>query len=816
MEQVLAGPGTVLAGRYAIERELGRGGSATVYLALDQKHGRPVAIKLLRPQVAELLGARRFLREIRIAARLTHPSILPVHDSGTADGQLFYVMPYAAGETLRDLIRREGQLPLDEALRITREVAEGLAYAHREGVVHRDIKPENILLEAGHPVIADFGIARALQADTPEDISSARMMLGTPAYMSPEQMTGGRELDGRSDLYSLGCVLYEMLAGEPPFTGPSAQAIAAKHLQSPVPSLRPLRPNLPLNVTSAVTRALAKTPADRFQTVEEFARALSLPDRSGTRWPRARLVWGALLLGSLALAGLLLVGRRYGSGGPPPSGLDPTHIAVLYFDTGAPDSALKWVADGLTEDLIDQLGQVEALSVISANGVRPYRDTPVPPDSIARALSVGTLVSGTVAGSLDRPRVTVRLIEPDGRQVDSRTIEAEGGDILTLRGELAQQVAAFLRQQLGKEITLRELRSGSDARAWVQVQRAEDLRHDAQALYRAGDTVAAGRTFAAADSLLQLAQRLDADWVQPTVLRGWIATDRIRLADARTDLAIAKWAPVGLALADQALNRRPGYLPALELRGTLRLERWLYSDQARRGDLEAAERDLRVAAAPENPNHARARSTLAMLLWWQGSFAEAHLVAQRAYQEDAFLTDAAGVLYQLYVTSVVLHRWDSASEWCGQGYRRFPDQWVFSLCRLTLLSLPTGKPPDVNRAWELVAEMKRVTAPSEWETLAPRWSMVVAGVLARAGLRDSARQVLTAARKAAAGDPELDIYEADVRVVLGEHDSALRLLERYVAYSPSLKALIRGFPSFDPLHRYPRFQALVADRQRSQ
>jgi tetratricopeptide (TPR) repeat protein len=337
MEQVLAGPGTVLAGCYRIERELGRGGMATVYLAQDLKHGRPVAVKVLRPEVAETIGARRFLREIRIAARLTHPNILSVHDSGTAEGQLFYVMPYVAGETLRDRIRREGQLSVEEAIRITREITEGLAYAHREGVVHRDIKPENILLEAEHPVIADFGIARALQANWGEDISSARMMLGTPAYMSPEQVTGGGELDGRSDIYSLGCVLYEMLAGEPPFTGPSAQAIAAKHLQLPAPPLRPLRPNLPWFITSAVDRALAKAPADRFQNAQEFARALMLREVPGRA--RRRLVWQQSITGGL-VALLVLLGVTVAVRQRNRATIQPgVGILLLPFEVTAPTSA---------------------------------------------------------------------------------------------------------------------------------------------------------------------------------------------------------------------------------------------------------------------------------------------------------------------------------------------------------------------------------------------------------------------------------------------------------------------------------------------
>jgi serine/threonine protein kinase len=304
---------TVLAERYAIDRELGRGGMATVYLARDLKHNRSVAIKVLRPDLAESIGSARFLREIRIASRLTHPNILPLYDSGTSDGLLFYVMPHVAGESLRDRIRREGPLPVGEAVNIASEVAEALDYAHQEDVVHRDIKPGNILLEAGRAVIADFGLARAIHAAS-DDVSSAGLAVGTPAYMSPEQSTGSDQVDGRSDIYSLGCVLFEMLAGEPPFTGPSAQSVAAKHLRQIPPSLETVRPNLPDRVLHAVRRALEKVPADRFQRAQDFARALTIEEpgprrRIGNR-PSTRWLLAGGLAALLLLAAVLVVSLR--------------------------------------------------------------------------------------------------------------------------------------------------------------------------------------------------------------------------------------------------------------------------------------------------------------------------------------------------------------------------------------------------------------------------------------------------------------------------------------------------------------------------
>src|SRR3989475_7163952 len=276
-----------LADRYTLERELGRGGMATVYLAQDRKHHRRVAIKVLAPELAAALGPERFLREIEIAAGLTHPHILPLYDSGAAAGLLYYVMPYVEGETLRDRLKREGQLPLEDVLRITREVADALSYAHDHDVVHRDIKPENILFEAGHAVVSDFGIARAITAAIGGSLTATGIAIGTPAYMSPEQATGSSRLDGRSDIYGLGCVLYEMLAGEPPYTGPTAQVVMAKRLADPVPSVRRLREGVPPAIDAAVSRALAKAAVDRFATAALFADALAAPPPVPTPVPRA-------------------------------------------------------------------------------------------------------------------------------------------------------------------------------------------------------------------------------------------------------------------------------------------------------------------------------------------------------------------------------------------------------------------------------------------------------------------------------------------------------------------------------------------------
>ncbi|MFQ5704201.1 MAG: serine/threonine-protein kinase [Gemmatimonadales bacterium] len=294
---------TALADRYAIERALGAGGMAVVYLAQDRRHHRSVALKVLRPELAQAVGPDRFLREIELAARLTHPHILPLYDSGEAGGFLYYVMPFIEGGSLRDRLDKEKQLPVDDALRITGEVADALDYAHAEGVVHRDIKPENVLLSRGHALVADFGVGKALSAVGAEQLTQTGLAVGTPAYMSPEQAAGDGELDGRSDLYALGCVLYEMLAGEQPFTGPTAQAVIAKRFTESAPAVSSRRDTLPAKLDQVVSRVLAKTPADRFATGAQFAEALTLASTTPLPQPATSVAGqGSVLAGFRSFA----------------------------------------------------------------------------------------------------------------------------------------------------------------------------------------------------------------------------------------------------------------------------------------------------------------------------------------------------------------------------------------------------------------------------------------------------------------------------------------------------------------------------------
>ena len=534
---------TALGDRYALERQVGEGGMATVYLARDLKHARKVAIKVLRPELSVSLGADRFLREIRVAANLQHPNILALYDSGEVDGLLYYVMPFVEGESLRDRLNREQQLPLHDALQITREAAEALAHAHQHGIVHRDIKPENILLLDGHALVADFGIARAVTSAGGERLTQTGTAIGTPYYMSPEQSHGSDHVDVRSDIYSLGCVLYELLIGQPPFTGPNAVAIMARHAMEVVPSLQVVRPAVPDDVEDAVLQALQKTPADRYQTMREFAEALvsaeaettitrtaarrsaaqarRIPTRElAAATPRAPARDRRILIGSGVLALLLLAGGawavlRHRVAGPAAisgvGGLDPHRVAVLYFQDLDPRDSLGYLADGLTEGLIRQLAEVQTLDVISPNGVAPYRGDSVPRDSVARALKVGTLVQGGVEKDGGRIRVTVRLIDgASGADYKRASFEQPAANLLRIQDSLVQQVTELIRQRLGEEIRVREQReSTASPQAWLLVQRAQETRKRAEAVL-AQDAGGAARSFDEADSLYALAQAADA------------------------------------------------------------------------------------------------------------------------------------------------------------------------------------------------------------------------------------------------------------------------------------------------------------------
>jgi eukaryotic-like serine/threonine-protein kinase len=464
-----------LADHYAFERELGRGGMATVYLARDLRHDRPVALKVLHPEIAATLGAERFQREIRLAARLQHPHILSVFDSGAVrqkDGAadiLWFTMPFIDGETLRSRLHRERQLPLEDALRIAREAADALEHAHRAGIIHRDIKPENILLTASgagsHALVADFGIARALAGAGDEHLTETGLTLGTPAYMSPEQAAGDRSLDARSDIYSLATVLYEMVAGQPPFSAPTLQAmIARRFTESPRP-LRQLRETVPEAIEQAIGKALAKSPADRFGSAAEFARALELDvsARQPTAETAATIAAKASTRRRYPLTAAMVMGFLIGLGvlfgwlrthnGDPASGDGARRLAVLPFENlGKPEDG--YFADGVSDEIRGKLSTLPGLQVTARSSSTPYKGMPKSPAEIGRELGVDFLLTGTVrwekGGTGSRVRVSPELIQVStGSARWQEPFDAALTDVFQVQADVAGRVAEALNLALG-------------------------------------------------------------------------------------------------------------------------------------------------------------------------------------------------------------------------------------------------------------------------------------------------------------------------------------------------------------------------------
>jgi serine/threonine-protein kinase len=453
-------------GHYEIEREVGSGGMATVYVARDLKHDRQVAIKVLRPELAAALGPDRFPREIRIVAQLQHPHVLPLHDSGETKGFLYYVMPFVDGESLRTKVDRDGPMPVHDAVRILREVADALAYAHAQGVMHRDIKPDNVMLSGRHALVMDFGVAKAVSSAGGEKLTTVGVAVGTPTYMSPEQAMGEEQVDHRSDIYSLGVLGYELLAGKPPFGGKTAQAVLSSHVLEPPAEITEVRSAVSQALAELIMRCLEKNPADRWQSAEEILHqleALATPSggvtpthtrpmrvtRAGRRPQKSRrLLIGAIAATVIALAGV--GGYVAFAGGSAPG---PERMAVLPLaDVSGQDGDL---VEALHTQLIVSLGQIAGVTVAPSSAMEVYKTAPKPAADVAQDLNVGAILEGNVFRAGQRLRITLQLTNPRTiEQIWSQSFDLDlSGDLFDAIDGAIPQISEGIRDAVARATT---------------------------------------------------------------------------------------------------------------------------------------------------------------------------------------------------------------------------------------------------------------------------------------------------------------------------------------------------------------------------
>ncbi len=823
-----------LADRYRIERQLGQGGMATVFLAHDLRHERDVAIKVLHPELAASMGAERFEREIKLAAKLHHPHILGLFDSGEADGLFYYVMPFVPGESLRDRITREQMLPVDDALQITYEVADALGAAHALGIVHRDIKPENILLAGGHALVADFGVARAA-SEAGEKLTQTGMAVGTPTYMSPEQAMGDT-VGPTSDLYALGCVAYEMLTGQPPFTGANARAIMARHTMEAVPSLRLVRDTVPEEVEEAILAVLAKVPADRPQSAKEFLDLLAAPSATGaTRrlgsrmtaarrasgplrrrpWWRRPVTWtAAALVVLVAGGGALLLRHRAPRAGA--GGLDPHHIAVLYFRDQS-GGKLGYVVDGLTEGLIRSLREVPTLSVVSAAGVGAVPRVSTCPATASPARSASARwCSGDLEEQDGRLHVTLRLI--DGASgVDFQRASFEQPDEEPHRDRRHPRCAGGPTdpQRLGQEIEMRQMRD--EAR---NPQTPGRCTSRPSALRKDGESRQRTRSSRRATSARRTpCSRRRSSSIRTGPTRPCFVGSSTTCGRGATDSAILPhrngWISRGLVHADKALALDRNDPDALELRGNLRYWRWLLNivadpDSAHQL-LLAAKSDLETATKL-NPTQAGAWATLSHLYYQTGSLPDVYVAARTALEKDAYLSSADKILSRLFYSSYDLGQFADAEHWCGEGKRRFPEDPVFTECHIWLMTTRQDS-ANPGLAWRLLDSVIALTPAGDRAYQRLYDQALVAGVLARAGADDSARHLLQRSEANATLDATRDLtyVKSMMYALLGDKRAAIEQLKLYLAANPNKRQGLAQDPGwqFSSLADDPAFRLLV-------
>jgi eukaryotic-like serine/threonine-protein kinase len=736
--------GRALEGRYAVKRELGQGGMAVVFLADDLRHGREVALKVLRPEISAEIGADRFSREIKIAASLTHPHILPLYDSGEAAGLLFYVMPNMAGRSLRERLNAERQLPLDEALRIASEVASALDYAHRHHVVHRDIKPENILLHEGAAMVADFGIGKALGSDG-SSITETGLLVGTPTYMSPEQASGERQIDGRADIYSLGCMLYEMLAGEPPFTGSSAQAILTRRLTSAAPRISSLR-DVPPALDAALARALARTPADRFPTAAAFAavlRDVSAPD-GARRTPPA------------------------GSKGASATNA----IAVLPLTNMSADPENEYFSDGMTEEIINALSKVPGVQVASRTSSFAFkgkRDADV--REIGEKLGVTSLLEGSVRKVGNRIRITTQLVNVEnGYHLWSETYDRQLEDVFAIQDEISRAIVDALKVRL----------AGGDAQLVAPTKNI-----DAYTTYLKGRY-----NF---NKFTEHGLRKSLDLFQSALLQDpGFARAYAGIADAWINLS-DDWVPPdegyprGKAAAERALQRDPDLAEAMTSLGKVLVwHEWKFADGVR--ELERA--------VTVSPNYAEAEFVLGTALPCVGRLSEGTDALRKALVLDPLSTAYSG-----WLARFLLYAGDyRAAIVQGEKTLELQDDYQRAFVFIGSAHLALGEADGALEWYQRGQGLERAVRS---------YDAMIVQALAALGREEEAEAILARLDEESRQQYVRAEYLAMGYAAMRKYDRAFEALERaYQARSAGLIYLHLD-PGYAPLRDDPRFSELV-------
>lgn len=731
-----------LAHRYAIESPLGRGGMATVYLAEDRKHGRKVAVKVLNPDLAASVGGERFLREIRIAARLAHPHILPLLDSGDVAGVLYYVAPYVPDGSLRERLRREGRLGVPGAIRIAREIGAALDYAHRQGFVHRDLKPENILFADGLAVLADFGVARACCAPGMAPVTEVGLALGTPEYLSPEQASGEQDLGSRSDLYSLACVVYEMLAGEPPLGGDNARSTMAKQVTEIPRPIRMLRPDAPPALEAVLDRALAKNPEDRFAGIGEFIAALERAPDGTTAAPIASAAARC--------------------------------IAVLPFVNASPDPDNEYLSDGITDELIAALANVEGLRVASRTSVFALKGKAQDVRAIGALLGAAWVLEGTVRRSADRLRITAQLSSTDdGRLLWSERYDRRLDDVFAVQDELAHTIVDTLRAtsfaHVAEPVPRRYTENVRAYALYLKGRHAWNKRTQegvAEAVGYFEQAIAEDPRYALAYTGLADSYALQLDYRSVPVVEGFEHAKR----HARRALEL-----------DESLA---------EAHSSLAWALFIYD-----WDWDGADREFR-RAIELNPRYATAHQWYAFLLAARGKLEEGIIESHTALELDTASVSvrrSVGWLYyyaRRYQQAIYhLRRAVAMSPLAEESFR--------------MLGLSQALAGDLAGGERVLREAMALPGAAAYTVASLGW------VLAHAGKRDETLELLAQLERRAASAYVSPVAFATLHLGLGDHAKALDWAERAYAERRGWLAYFNVNPLLDPLRDEPRFRELV-------